>query len=47
MAQRLELLVASLHDLPLDAAKTEKKAEPREVDDPAMFQSSRAKDKAA
>lgn len=49
VAQRLELLVASLHDLPLDAPRSSAPVAeaPAAVDDPTIFQSSRGKEQAA
>lgn len=51
VAQRLELLVASLHDLPLEPSglpeRPEKPAADEGALDQAMFQSSRTREKAA
>jgi hypothetical protein len=49
VAQRLELLVASLHDLPLDTPRSSAPAAkaPATDDDPTIFQSSRGKEQAA
>jgi hypothetical protein len=49
VAQRLELLVASLHDLPIDAPRPQTPAQEASGTDegPTIFQSSRGKESAA